>query len=159
MSCIYPNLQSFKHLKQWDVVYTQEKSSREGEEGEKTLNQQYFPQMENVGDILSPRSIWLGKCFIWTGRLSGKAWCYNLLKGQREGSCNVVGNGTYACVSACNCMLMNIFVHMWLLAWRKWVRTVQSDDEQHITFHCYDGYYCSASLTYKCGKVKQFIGL
>lgn len=79
-------------------------------EGEKPLNQQYFPQMENAGDILSPRSIWLGECFIWTGHLSGKAWCYDLLKVQHEGNCSVVGDGTYACASACNCVLMNIFI-------------------------------------------------
>lgn len=40
MSCIYPNLQSFIHLKQWDVVYTQDsegKSSREGERKERNV--------------------------------------------------------------------------------------------------------------------------
>lgn len=118
------------YTRQWE-----EEQQREREEGEKPLNRQYFPQMENVGDILSPRSIWLGECFIWTGCLSGEAWCYDLLKVQREGNYNVVGNGTYVCVCACNCMLMNIFVRMWLLAWRKRARTAQSDDEQHCTYH------------------------
>lgn len=113
MSCIYPNLQSFIHVKEWDVVYTQDsegKSSREKKEGEKPLNRQYFPQMENVGDILSPWSIWLGECFIWTGRLSGKAWCYDLLKVQREGNYNVVGNGTYVC------MCLQLYVDEYILA-------------------------------------------
>ena len=135
MSCIYPNLQSFLHLKQWDTVYTQdsEGKSRERErervEGEKRLNRQYLPQLENVGDILSPKSIWLGECFIWKGRLSGRTWCDDLLKVQCEGNYSVVGNATYVSVYACYCMLMNIFVRMWLLAWRKRGRTVQSDDE------------------------------
>lgn len=108
---------------------------RERVEGEKRLNRQYLPQLENVGDILSPKSIWLGECFIWKGRLSGRTWCYELLKVQREGNYSVVGNATYVCVRACYCMLMNMFVRMWLLAWRKRVRTVQSDDEWCIPFH------------------------
>lgn len=73
---------------------------RERVEGEKRLNRQYLPQLENVGDILSPKSIWLGECFIWKGRLSGRTWCYELLKVQREGNYSVVGNATYVCVCA-----------------------------------------------------------
>lgn len=74
--------------------------------------------MENVGDILSPRSIWLGECFIWTGRHSGKAWCYDLLKVPCEGNYNMVGNGTYiqyVPVPVTVCRL----VCMWLLCLEK----------------------------------------
>lgn len=42
----------------------QQQQQREREEEEKPLNRQRFPQMENVEDILSPRSIWLGEGFI-----------------------------------------------------------------------------------------------
>lgn len=83
----------------------QQQRERERKEVEKALNRQYFPHMENVGDILRPRSIWLGGCFIWKGCLSGRAWSYDLLKNCVKGITNMVGN-LYIYV----CMCLQLYV-------------------------------------------------
>lgn len=63
MSCIYPNLQSFIHLQQWDVLFAEDGSEKEGDKIDSiSLGRKI------VGDIPGgPKNIWVGQRSIWTG--------------------------------------------------------------------------------------------